>query len=334
MTEEASSSPETATQLGEAERLFLDDFIGNNATVRKQLVARYRGYPYSKNRELDMPAVLEAGLANVSLLEPSDPQTFDKLFGLSTVAFYAGSPNKYASVFKQLRSAKDAITLESIDPDLAKELEHNYATAEANFKQKAIEFAASEESGSQHRGELLRAFDESPADEVVWEEAYRLASQEEQEGESPFSELEDISVAELIELSKKVHSVPDFCKRYQITAEQAPNGKLWFDVLTGFSSPDVELGVENYLHGRVEKLGGRKFEVVADLGCGTGRVAERLAKYSERTMGLDASDVLVAIAQQRSGDKIHYQVGDVTDLPFEDNSVDVMTAVGIIGALD
>ncbi|MEX2006888.1 MAG: class I SAM-dependent methyltransferase [Candidatus Saccharimonadales bacterium] len=334
MTEEATSPLESTAQLGETEREFLDVFIGDDLGARKQLVARYRGYPYGKNRELDMPAVLETGLANIRLLELSDPQTFDKLFGLSAVAFYAGSPSKYAFVFKQLRGAKEVLNLEEADPNLVKELEHNYATAEANFKQKAIEFAASEESGSQHRVDLLKAFDENPANGTVWEEAYRLAVQEEQSGVNPFSELEGISVAELIELSKKIRNMPDFRERYRLMTGQALNGKLWFDVLTGFSSPDVEIGVENYLHGRIEKTGGRKFEVAADLGCGTGRVAERLAKYSKQTMGLDASDAMVAIAQQRSGNKIHYQVGDVTELPLEDSSVDAMTAVGIIGALD
>lgn len=334
MSEEPSIQYETAPDLGEAESQFLAEYIGDDVDIRKQLIARYQGYPYAKNRELDMATVLEVGLTQVDALSPSDPNTFDKLYGLSRIAFYVSAPDKYALVFKQLQYLREALDLALLKPDLAKEVEQHYATAEANFKSKAIELATISESGSQHRKQLLDAFEQDPTGEAVWEEAYRFAFQEEEQGESPFSELEGIPVSELIELSKKIRAIPDFRERYRLMAEPASNGKLWFDVLTGFSSPDVELGVENYLFGRLEKGGGRKFDKAVDLGCGTGRISEKLAKYSEQTVGLDASDALVAVAQERSGDKVHYQIGDVTELPFEDSSIDVITAIGLIGALD
>ena len=198
----------------------------------------------------------------------------------------------------------------------------------------AIEYAANEDSGSFERESLLSEFARKPDGDSIWDKAYSMAQQEESEGENPYSEFDDIPVSELIELSKKVRATADFRERYQLMAEEAPNGKIWFDVLTGFSSPDVEVGIETYLTSRLENIPNRKFEVGVDLGCATGRVAEVLTKFCDRTVGLDASEALIEVAKQRSGDEVEYRVGDVTALQSADNSVDIITATGLIGALN
>jgi SAM-dependent methyltransferase len=197
-----------------------------------------------------------------------------------------------------------------------------------------LAFAASEESGSQHREDLLKDFAHDPQGEAVWQRAYDLAQQEEQAGEGLYSEFQEISTSDLINISEKVRSLHDFRDRYRAMTALAPNGRIWFEELTGFSSPDVECGVTTYLISGLGKIEAAKFDTGVDLGCGTGRVSEILAEYCEHTIGVDASEAMLDVARQRSGDKISYQDGEVSKLPLEDNSVDIITAIGVIGALD
>jgi ubiquinone/menaquinone biosynthesis C-methylase UbiE len=198
----------------------------------------------------------------------------------------------------------------------------------------AITFAAQEESGSFERQNLLAEFADDPDNDTIWGKAYKLAQQEEAEGQNPYSEFKDISTDTLINLSKKVRVATDFRDRYRLMAEPAPNGRVWFDVLTGFSSPDIKKGIATFLERKLEETSEAKFALGIDLGTGTGSIAETLTDYCAFTVGIDASAELVEVARERSGDKVHYQVGDVTKLPFADSCADVMTAIGLTGALD
>lgn len=62
-----------------------------------------------------------------------------------------------------------------------------------------------------------------------------------------------------------------------------------------------------------------------DLGCGGGTAARRAAQKGARVSGLDASEALLRVAKRNvpSGDFRH---GDIEDLPFADDSFDVVTA--------
>lgn len=209
------------------------------------------------------------------------------------------------------------------------------SAAAKKLREGAVEFATLEESGSWEREGLLDDFAENPTDDAIWEKAYALARTEEQKGESLYSEFKDIPANALIELSHRVRTLPDFRDRYRLMGEKSPNGRLWFDVLTGFSGPDIERALERLLQqGIGGKASGESFSVGADLGCGTGRITEILAEHCEQTIGIDASDALLEVAKERSKGKATYEMGDVTHLPFADSSIDILTAVGVIGALD
>ena len=62
-----------------------------------------------------------------------------------------------------------------------------------------------------------------------------------------------------------------------------------------------------------------------DAGCGPGGGAKLAANKGARVSGLDASDAMIAYAQNRVPDG-DFRVGDLEALPFEDNSFDAVMA--------
>jgi SAM-dependent methyltransferase len=63
---------------------------------------------------------------------------------------------------------------------------------------------------------------------------------------------------------------------------------------------------------------------VLDCGCGAGRFARMAADRGASVAGIDASAELVAIAAERVPDG-EFRVGDIEALPWEDDSVDLVT---------
>ena len=67
--------------------------------------------------------------------------------------------------------------------------------------------------------------------------------------------------------------------------------------------------------------------VVADIGCGTGRLTRELERRSSRVVGLDPDASMLAVASSRVGAPL--VVGDGHHLPFDSASVDVAIAVTV-----
>ncbi|MCC1492629.1 class I SAM-dependent methyltransferase [Cognatishimia sp. F0-27] len=61
-----------------------------------------------------------------------------------------------------------------------------------------------------------------------------------------------------------------------------------------------------------------------DAGCGAGMALSFAAELGARVSGIDASEALLEVARSRLPDA-HLAHGDLEDLPFEDNSFDVVT---------
>ncbi|HXV57962.1 MAG TPA: class I SAM-dependent methyltransferase [Gaiellaceae bacterium] len=77
----------------------------------------------------------------------------------------------------------------------------------------------------------------------------------------------------------------------------------------------------------VERLGVREGEAVLDVACGTGNAALPAAEAGARVTGLDLTPELLERARQRAegaGVEIDWAEGDAEDLPFEDESFDVV----------
>jgi SAM-dependent methyltransferase len=71
---------------------------------------------------------------------------------------------------------------------------------------------------------------------------------------------------------------------------------------------------------------------VADLGCGTGPIAEALAPFVERVIGIDTSPEMLRAARRRVGGLANVELrrGDVEALPLADDSVDAAIAVLVL----
>lgn len=61
-----------------------------------------------------------------------------------------------------------------------------------------------------------------------------------------------------------------------------------------------------------------------DVGCGSGMAAGLAANLGADVSGIDASEALLMIAKERV-QKADFQLGDLENLPFEDDSFDVVT---------
>jgi 2-polyprenyl-3-methyl-5-hydroxy-6-metoxy-1,4-benzoquinol methylase len=72
---------------------------------------------------------------------------------------------------------------------------------------------------------------------------------------------------------------------------------------------------------------------IVDVGTGTGRAALLLARGGARVTGVDASEAMLAVAQQRAaveGADVTFQVGDAHALPFSDRSFDAAVTLRVL----
>jgi len=72
--------------------------------------------------------------------------------------------------------------------------------------------------------------------------------------------------------------------------------------------------------------------VVADLGCGTGPVAEALAPWAGRVIGVDGSKAMVDAAKERlyGVENVEIRHGELEALPLDDQSVDAATLILVL----
>ena len=89
-------------------------------------------------------------------------------------------------------------------------------------------------------------------------------------------------------------------------------------------------GVDFYWRSKlVKKANASKEDVVLDVATGTGDVAFNLAPSVQHVTGLDIASEMIKIANQKKDKKnfnnINFLVGDGENLPFDDNSFDIMT---------
>jgi len=101
------------------------------------------------------------------------------------------------------------------------------------------------------------------------------------------------------------------------------NGRLWgvrandwADIQEGTVRPVYEAVLE-----RTRVTAGTRY---LDVGCGAGMAAQTAAARGAQVSGLDAAEALLEVARRRSpqGD---FRRGDLEELPFDDDSFDVVT---------
>jgi ArsR family transcriptional regulator len=94
---------------------------------------------------------------------------------------------------------------------------------------------------------------------------------------------------------------------------------------------DVESAIQTLLLGR-------SFEAHLDIGTGTGRILELLSGQTGRSLGVDLSPEMLAIARARIADaglrRAQVRLADLFDLPADDGSYDLVTLHQVLHYLD
>lgn len=68
-----------------------------------------------------------------------------------------------------------------------------------------------------------------------------------------------------------------------------------------------------------------KPNIILDIGCGIGDVAKELTKHAAEVIAVDLSDAMLQYAKQ-TNDNIHWLCADAIKLPFQNNTIDLITA--------
>ena len=72
--------------------------------------------------------------------------------------------------------------------------------------------------------------------------------------------------------------------------------------------------------------------VVLEVACATGLLSEHLLNSGYNVTAIDLSKAMLEVAMSNNS-QAHYQVADVTELPFEDNCFDVVIAASLINII-
>ncbi len=71
-----------------------------------------------------------------------------------------------------------------------------------------------------------------------------------------------------------------------------------------------------------------------DLGCRNGKTVSALVDMGYRVTGIDFSPMAVSICGEKFGDAASFAVGDLSSLPFPNESFDYVTAVHVLEHID
>ncbi len=89
-------------------------------------------------------------------------------------------------------------------------------------------------------------------------------------------------------------------------------------------SSDGEHARTIYPHA-LERLSRLPYHSVLDVGCGTGQVLSKIVPREGLALaGIDLSPQMIGMAQQKLGERADVRVGDAEELPWPDNSFDVV----------
>jgi ubiquinone/menaquinone biosynthesis C-methylase UbiE len=105
-------------------------------------------------------------------------------------------------------------------------------------------------------------------------------------------------------------------------------------LLNNMQSKRRALALADKLVGFTEHNGKHDF---LEIGCGNGLVAKHIAKkYGASVVGIDVDPEQIELAGEdiEGSQNIRFLEADVTDLPFEDDSFDVVLSLGVLHHID
>lgn len=90
--------------------------------------------------------------------------------------------------------------------------------------------------------------------------------------------------------------------------------------------PGIPEELQEIVLAYVQKKNKGPFTLAVDVGCGTGMCTRAMAPYFQKVVGVDVSEAQILEAQKVPGfPNVSYSTGTAEELPFEDNSVDLIT---------
>jgi ubiquinone/menaquinone biosynthesis C-methylase UbiE len=181
------------------------------------------------------------------------------------------------------------------------------------------------------RQSLLDTFAEQPEDNTTWNIAYSWVRAEGDElGQDGVAS--DISADELIAMAETVRTTTQ-AERYELMTRYTQNGRLWFDVIKGFSTDSLRQELKHSVETSAQQNQVPFFRTL-DLGTGIGNSLVILEENARQVIGVDRDKALLDIAQKRAGDNTVLVQADITALPFDNGSFDLVSSLGIEGSLD
>jgi ubiquinone/menaquinone biosynthesis C-methylase UbiE len=177
------------------------------------------------------------------------------------------------------------------------------------------------------RQALLDEFATHPENGDLWDTAYTWVRAE---GDSADYNgvASDIPAEELINMANIVRAT-DVAKRYDLMAQYTTNKRLWFDVIEGFGTETIRQALKETV-----EASGQSFYRTLDLGTGVGKSLDVLEQFSSQAVGLDRNQALLTVAKQRAGENTTLVRAEVSKMPFEDSSFDLVSSLGVEGSLD
>lgn len=106
------------------------------------------------------------------------------------------------------------------------------------------------------------------------------------------------------------------------------HAQWWIDGFTGGVDPEYE---EQIIPLACEELAG--FQKILDVGCGDGQIARALAAQGSDVLGIDPTEMHIAIARERAGGP-RYELGSALKLPVDDASQDAVVACLVFEHID
>lgn len=126
--------------------------------------------------------------------------------------------------------------------------------------------------------------------------------------------------------------VKDFWESHPVAAEAVPfplGTTDYFRYYDNLRETNESIEFSYALHEYKEHAGRR----VLDVGCGNGYVLSRYAKEGAKVYGIDLTETGIELSRRRfelSELNGHFTVGSAEDLPYPDNTFDVVCSMGVL----
>ncbi|MDD4937631.1 MAG: class I SAM-dependent methyltransferase [Candidatus Shapirobacteria bacterium] len=171
---------------------------------------------------------------------------------------------------------------------------------------------------------LVKEIKNSKNPDILWAKAITVAK----EHQDVKSNNQSPDIEEIISFGEKILTTPKK-DRYLLTLNETTSGKLWYDVLMGDDNQTIFDLTKNCLEEKVRE-NNTKFNIVVDIGCGTGNTLRSIASICNKIRGVDISEEAIKKAKEIGiPENARVFVGNAESLPFSDESVDLVVSNGL-----